>query len=266
MRITLNPITGKLDMAGDDITAVENASFYSSDIPTPEAHGGIEKGATFDNVPIATVLDRILHKPQPPVINSLSASKAAGVYELGSSYSVTLTCKISAGTSNIVKVELYKGSTVLNTWDENTSDDLTITHTLTINATATYKFVVTASDGRTAASSLTYSFVRPIYYGLADASTVPSSISGLSKVTLATSTTTYTANYPAFDNKRFVFAVRGSVSKALNPSLFDITKSLSSTSITVTCLDGQQLAYTLYYSEPNTQSKAYPVKYTFKIS
>lgn len=264
MRIIINPLTGKLDMAGEDISSVENASFYSSTTPTSEAHGGIDKGETFDNVPISTVIDRILHKPQPPKIDDIYASSVDRIYELGASPSVTLYCDYSSGTSNVVKMQLYQGSTVINTWELNSTGGI-ITHTLTINKTATYKFVATASDGRTANGSISYSFVRPVYYGLVAADTIPSSISGLSKWLPIATSGTYTANYKAFDNKRFVLALYGTVSKALNPSLFDITKSLSSASVNVTCLDGQELTYTLYYSEPNTQSKAYPVKYTYKL-
>lgn len=265
MRIIVNPITGKLDMAGEDISSVENASFYSSTTPTSEAHGGIDKGETFDNVPISTVLDRILHKPQPPKISDVYTSPVANsIYELGASVATTLYCEYTSGTSNVVKVQLYQGSTIINTWEMNSTSGQ-VSHSLTINKSATYKFVVTASDGRTANSSLSYSFVRPIYYGLVSADAVPSSVSGLSKWLPTATSGTYEAKYAAFDNKRFVLALYGTVSKALNPSLFDITKSLSSTSVQLTCLDGQELTYTLYYSEPNTQSKAYPVKYTFSL-
>lgn len=264
MKLTLNPITGKLDAVADSAADTESAAFYTSAEPTTEAHGGIEAGATFDREPVSRVLDRILHKPQPPKIISMGAASPAGTYEIGTALNDNvITAQIKPGTSPIVAVELLKNGNVAETLN---TDEETARFTVSIDKTVAYSVRVTAADGRSATSAtLNFRFTRPVFYGLIPPTGEPGGVSGLTKTLPAKDSGELTARYEAFDDKRFALALRGTVSKALNPSLFDITRSLTMTTVKVKCLDGQELDYSLYLSEPNSQAAAYPVRYTYAL-
>lgn len=264
MKLTLNPITGKLDAVAGSAADTESAAFYTSSEPTTEAHGGIEAGATFDREPVSRVLDRILHKPQPPKILSVGASSSAGTYEIGTVLiDNVITAQIKPGTSPIVTVELLENGNVAETLN---TEDVTARFTVSIDKTVAYSVRVTAADGRSATSAtLNFRFTRPVFYGLIPPTGEPGGVSGLTKTLPAKDSGELTARYEAFDDKRFALALRGTVSKALNPSLFDITRSLTMTTVKVKCLDGQELDYSLYLSEPNSQAAAYPVRYTYAL-
>lgn len=264
MRLDINPITGKLDLVGGTAdAAIEDAAYYSSDVPTTEAHGGIKAGTTFDRVPVAEVIDRILHKPQPPTVE-LTAKLAFGWHETGRGLTGNIiSATVTPGTAKIVKVEWLRGGKLAQTVDDM-PDGGVARFTDDTDKSVTHKVRVTDGEGLTAEASGTYSFVRPMYYGVVD--DVPDGVAGLSKVVPTARSGNYTANYAAYDRKRFVLALYGTVSKALNPSLFDITQSLGKTTAKVACADGQELTYTLYYSEPNSQEKAYPVIFTYRLA
>lgn len=257
MKLDINPITGKFDITAD--SSIESAATYTSTVPTTEAHGGIEKGTIFEDVPVSVVLDQILHKPVAPTL-TISPLVKAGVYELGASFENRLSAVVKLGSAQLSKVELYVGSTLTAT-NKTTPGGGSITFTETTNATTTYKVVATDTNGLTASASLSYTFLRPVYYGLlAD---VPTSVDDLTLAVPSAKSGTFTASYAAFDSKRLVFATPGTMSKALNPSLFDITASFSKTTLSVKCRDGQTVSYNVYYSEPSSQLAAYPVKYTY---
>ena len=255
MKFDFNPITGKLDLNGG---GADTAVYYTSDEPTTEAHGGIPAGATFDHEPVCKVIDRILHKPLPPAVTVDGSPFRAGAYETGSNLANTLTATVTKGTGDIVKVELYAGQT-LRAANTSSPNGGRVSFAETITGTETYRIVATDSNGLTAEAFIKFSFFRPVYYGLmAD---IPTSVSGLTRQVHAGGT--WKCTYPKFDKKRLVFATPGSMSKALNPSLFDITKSFSKVAVSVKCLDGKTIPYTIYYSDLNSQLADYPVTYTF---
>lgn len=257
MKFDFNPLTGKLDLCGSGSEATD-AALYTSTTPTTEAHGGIPAGATFDRVPVTQVIDRILHKPIAPTVTLAAAKYAAGYYETGQTLSDTLTATLTAGTSSITKVELYAAGKLVQTNSTPTSNKVTFATTTTANTK--YKVVVCDEGGLSSSSAeLSYTFLRPLYWGLP--SQVPQSVSGLSKKIAASGTVTIP--YPAFDTKRLVFATTGVMTKALNPSLFDITKSFNKTTLQVECLDGAMVTYNVYCSDLNSQIADYPIKFTF---
>lgn len=259
MKLDINPITGKLDMTGEQ-SSNDSSVLYSSDVPTTEAVGGVPKGATFDNVPITKVIDQILHKPVAPTV-TLAPSFPAGAYEVGSVLANSIVAKVTCGSSNIKKVEFYAGSKLTATDTTSAVSGGNVSFACSTSQSVTYKVVVTDVGGLTASATVAYSFLRPVYWGLS--SSVPSSITGLTLVVPSAKSGDFTAKYSAFDNKRIVFATPGAMTKALNPSLFDITKSFSLKVVKVLCRDGQNVNYNVYYTEPSSQLADYPVKYSF---
>lgn len=256
MKFDFNPITGKLDLNGGG--GADTAVYYTSDEPTTEAHGGIPAGATFDHEPVCKVIDRILHKAQPPAVTLTPATFKAGLYETGQKLSDTLRAAIRPGTGKVVKIDFYAGGALSRT-DENPGGDAT--YATDTAADRKYKVVVTDENGLTAASDeVAYTFRRPVYYGLT--SGVPTGIDGLTKK-LSAGGSGITVPYPTFDTRRLVFATTGTMTKAINPSGFDITASFSKTTVVVDCLDGAKVKYNVYYSNVNSQLEAYPVKFSF---
>lgn len=206
MRLDINPITGKLDLVGGTAdAAIEDAAYYSSDVPTTEAHGGIKAGTTFDRVPVAEVIDRILHKPQPPTVE-LTAKLAFGWHETGRGLTGNIiSATVTPGTAKIVKVEWLRGGKLAQTVDDM-PDGGVARFTDDTDKSVTHKVRVTDGEGLTAEASGTYSFVRPMYYGVVD--DVPDGVAGLSKVVPTARSGNYTANYAAYDRKRFVLATQ----------------------------------------------------------
>ncbi len=262
----VNPLTGKLDMVGDvDTTENDSLLYYTSEVPTPKAHGGIKAGATFDKMPLVQVIDQILHEPTNPTL-SLETNAKQTCYEIGTSFDLTITAHVTKGSSNIAKVEFFSDNTLMET-NTSLSGSGSITFKSKMTKTTTYKVVVTDANGLTDTKTLSYAFYRPIYYGVVP--NTPTSVNGLTKVIPTAKSGNYKANFSAFSSKRFVFAIYGSVSKVLNPSLFDITGNIMDVSngatIDVLCADGQTLKYNVYYSDINEQTKDYPVTYTYSL-
>lgn len=259
MKLDINPITGKLDIVGNQNSG-DSSVLYSSDVPTTEAVGGVPKGSTFDNVPITKVIDQILHKAVAPTV-TLAPAYAAGAYEIGNVLSNSIVAKVTCGSSDIKKVEFYVGTKLTATDTTSAVKGGAVTFSCSTNQSVTYKVVVTDASGLTASASASYTFLRPVYWGLS--SSVPDSIAGLTRAVPTAKSGDFTAKHSAFDNKRIVFATPGAMTKALNPSLFDITKSFSLKVVTVTCRDGQKVNYNVYYTDLSSQLADYPVKYTF---
>lgn len=262
MKFDFNPITGKLDLNGGGGADADAAIYYTSDDPTTEAHGGLPAGSTFDHEPVSKVLDRILHKPLPPTVTLSPATFKAGLYETGQKLSDTLTATIKPGTGKVVKVDFYVDGALSQTNDSPSGNKETYTTSTTANKK--YKVVVTDENGLTATSNeVAYTFKRPVYYGLTAG--VPTGTDGLTKM-LSAGGSGVSVPYPAFDTKRLVFATSGTMTKALNPSSFDITASFAKTTMVVECLDGAKVTYNVYYSNVNSQLEAYPVKYNFSTN
>ncbi len=263
MKLEMNPITGRLDISGMSASEVAQALTYTTTEPVSATVGGVSEGETFDSVPLVEVVDKILHKPLAPVV-SLSAQPKGGSYEKGAVLTVELTAVATRKTSDIAML-----SYIINTEAESVSSDVskggTFKHTLVVSANTTIKASVEDVQGRMATSAeIKYAFRNPIYWGLTD--DVPTGIEGLNKIIPTTDSGTLTADYGAYDSKRFVMAVCGSVGDVLNPSGYKIQNSLRNNQVEVECLDGQTHQYTIYYSEVNTQGTAYPVRWNYKLS
>lgn len=71
----VNPRLYNLEAALRDVECT-----YSSDVPTSVAIGGIKVGETFDNVPLKTIIDRLLHPSINPTLSVVNNGDSGTIY------------------------------------------------------------------------------------------------------------------------------------------------------------------------------------------
>lgn len=251
--------------AAIDKKAEKTELLYSNTTPTVQSHGGIAAGSTFTNIPITDMLTRILYPWVAPVVTAkVAAPSNGGTFEKGSTKNITsIQVTVQKKSSNITKVEIYNGTTLiatksgtdLNTLNSSGSATLTFSVNINITANTTFRAKVTDASGKvTSADTGTFTFVRPYYYGVvaATAAINTTTIKGLSKkiVTKGTQTIPYTAS-----NQRMVFASPndfGAIVTITDPNNFNVTSTFTKSTISVTGLDNVAHNYHVYVSEPTT--------------
>lgn len=235
--------------------SIGNAVF-NSDVPLYVTIGGFELGETFVNVPSSTMWRKLLYPYKQPTI-TFNITPSPAVYELGTTISsVTLKAVISKMSDDISIVQFLKNSANLGNAITNKPNGGTITYQDTnIKSTVTYNVKVT--DGKSKSytgTNRTYTFVYPMYAGVLDTDQfTESNIKGLTKKVMSPSN--YKHQPGAFTNKRMVMACppRWTISKMIDSNGFDNTASFKNKKLSITCLDGTQQQYTIYYNDPSTQ-------------
>ena len=254
----LNEETGDVIEDVNVLTDAECVS-YSNDTPTVSAHGGIPAGSTFDNVTIKKMLDDILY-PYTKALISLAASPGAAVREKGTTLdSIALTATVTKKSENITKVEFLKDSAVVGTISSPKAGGGTETYTYDegVSANCSFKARVTdAKNGTVDSNALSYVFVYPLYIGSLDAAAsnpTEAQIEAMEKKVVSKSNQSYTYTV---DNKRMAIACPPgwTLSKIVDPNGFDVTSSFAVKTVSITGLDGTAQDYTVYVSEPTTQT------------
>ena len=254
----LDENTGEVKEDVNVLTDAECVS-YTNETPTVNAHGGIPAGTSFDNVSVKKMLDDILYPYTKPTI-SLSASPGAAVREKGTTLdSIQLTANITKKSENISKVEFLKDAGVVGTVASPKAGGGSETYTYDdgVNANCAFKARVTdAKNGPVDSNTLSYTFVYPLYIGSLDASAsdpTETQIEAMEKKVVSKANQSYTYSV---DNKRMAIACPPgwTLSKIVDPNGFDITTSLAVKTVSIPGLDGTAQDYTVYVSEPTTQS------------
>ena len=248
-----------------------NASdlLYSNATPVVSAHGGVAAGETFDEVPVTDMLTKILYPWVAPVVTAAVVTPSnGGVFEKGNTQTVTsVNVTVTKKSANITKVELYNGSTVIGTKSgsdlsavnsSSTAQTLSFTGlNVSVSANQNLTAKVTDADGKvTSANTGTFSFVYPYYYGViasgatADAATVKA----LTKVVQAKGSKAL--NFTA-SNQKMVFAApaaNGAIKTITDPNGFNVTDTFTSSTVSITGLDGTAQSYYVYTSDATTVS------------
>lgn len=232
---------------------------YVDTEPVINAIGGVPAGKTYPNGTVQQVLYDILHPYVKPLI-SLSANPDAGVREKGTVLSsIALTATVTKKSSPIRKVEFLNGSTIIGTNDSPNANggDNTYNYAANLKADAILKARVTDQEGSVVTSSnKNYTFVYPLYIGYVDESAstpTQDQIKAMEKRVVSKSNQSFTYN---IEKKRFCIACPPgwTLSKILDPNSFDVTASFVVQSLSITGLDGTAQTYTVYVSDPTTQS------------
>ena len=191
-------------------------------------------------------------KPKATVSYSVSST----ILETGTTQSVVVTVSgITKGTNAVSKIQLYNGSTLLQTLTYSTSTTSYSFTAVSISSNTTFNIRVVDTNNQYGAYSRTYTFVNATYYGTTDAP--PTEITGLTKIlrTKATFENKFTCN-----NKHVVFLYPnsfGNLSSILDGNGFENITDFTATTLTV-----GGVSYNLYY----TTGKKTLSNFTYKFA
>ena len=172
LRKPYNCRKNKCGSGGSGSSTTSSGTFFTTS-PVSNPIGMFTSNQTVtqvDNMSINTAINNILHKDNPPII-VFSTVPTKTINEVGEKiYGVTLNTTItSLGTSNIVRVEFYKSSTLLSSQSySGSSRTYTYNDTATIENDVTYSTKVYYSFGagnNVINSKIDFRFVRNAFFG-----------------------------------------------------------------------------------------------------
>ncbi len=252
----------KLDGVADGATA--NDTKYKNQTPSTVAVGGIPKGYVppVSGVEAIDMLDKLLHAYVSPSATAAAKPINGGVFELGTSQTVTsVDVNITLGSTGIKKIEVLDSSSVLGSKDSGIAggvNTITLSKTLTVNANKQLSVKITDNEDKSiTVKTGSFTFVRPYYYGSIAAGATPTEelIKAATKSVTTKGTKTFT--YNCTDQKMLLAYPKeyGVLKKILDPNNFDVTDTFTRTEVTV---DG-----VVYYAYANTASTVSNFKMTF---
>lgn len=261
-KFKVNPITGKFDMVGE---GTGEGMTYTNAEKTIETIGGVKAGTSFDKATVEDVFNMLFYPERGPLV-SLSASDTNYNREVGDIIDVlTLTATTTKKSYPIKSVKLSDGQSISVPKADGGAETFTIKN---VGKNVSFSASVTDEKGLSGkSSSISYAFRRPIYYGIIASNKADDAmIRGLTKVIPTADSGTITAAFGRFDSMRMMVAIAGSVSDILNPSGYKILNSFDTRfSVDVQCLDGQDVPFNVYISNPNKQD-AYTCKITYSLN
>ena len=247
---------------------------YSNDTPVVNPLGGIKAGDTFDNMPIAEVLTKLLYPYVAPVISSTSIAKVPDrVLEYGEEQKVSsLAVQVQKKSNPITSIKLIANAgSVDEVLEEKTGDtvknggNIPFSTQLTISKTykPTLKFRVTDGTSTVDSGSISTTFVYPYYYGAigADATATETIVEGLTKKVEAKGTKAWTFT---LSNQKAVFAYPksyGVLKSIINQNNYEVLNTFIRLELSIVGLDGTQQTYYVYISDG--ASTVTDFKYTF---
>lgn len=262
----------KIGDGESNVSMLPSLTTYSNSTPTVNALGGVEANTTFDNMPITDVLTKILYPYVAPVIGTTTSSPNGGVFENGSTQTITsVTSSVTKKSASISKVELLQGSTVLKTHSAipNGGNISFAGLSVAINKDTSNKNLtvkVTDSENKSYTKNTgTFSFVYPYYYGAIGANTTISEtvIEGLTKKIESKGSKAWTFT---LSNQKAVFAYPksyGALKSIIDANNFTVTDAFTRSELSIIGLDGTAQTYYVYVS--NGASTLSDFKYTFNI-
>ena len=258
------PVTKPEAVVIDDSTTLNDKIYYSTAVPTTATVGGVATGTTYTNADIIQVLDDILHPYVAPKV-SISTSKTATYYELGTTVDVTVTVTPTIGSKAITKVAILKNATE----DEVAVDSSNaLSKSYTLDTTTTFNGRV--SDGTKTVDttgSTKFTFIRPYYYGTIPAAELTNKaditadqIHALNKVVKPTGAQ-YTVPFSG-SNCYQVLATIGTLSQILDPNNFDYTAAWQSYGQVVVVNEyGVNVNYNVYISDVVGSAMTFKIRF-----
>lgn len=257
------PVTKPEAVQIDADTTLNDKIYYSTAVPTTATVGGVETGTTYTKADIIQVLDDILHPYVAPKV-SISTSKTATYYELGTTVDVTVTVTPTVGSKAITKVAILKNATE----DEVSTESSALSKTYSLDTTTTFNGRV--SDGTKTVDttgSTKFTFIRPYYYGTIPADELASKaaitadqIHALNKVVKPTGAQ-YTVPFSG-SNCYQVLATVGTLSQILDPNNFDYTAAWQSYGQVVSVNEhGVDVNYNVYISDVVGSAMTFKIKF-----
>lgn len=227
------------------------------------AIGGIAKGKKYENANVVDIINDLLHPYVAPTNVRLALSGVnGGTFEMGSTQNVTgATVTWTAGSQNVTKAEVVSGGSPVGSADvasDTGSSAVTLTQNVTANTTFTAR--VTDATQQTNGSSVSFTFVYPMYQGVVASGTPvdATAINGLTKIIQGKST--QTVSYTTEGAQQVVFAYPksyGDLRSILDPNNFGCIDTFTKSEVSVTGLDSTAQEYNVYVVTTNIQAFAY---------
>ena len=246
---------------------------YTNAEPIVAPIGGVKVGETFDNVPVADMLTKILYPYTKPTINTMAATATGGVFEKGTSVSITaMSVIVGKKSSALAKVEFLNGSTVVDTISTGlpTSGTATIksakTFAITTNSTLAAKvYDSEKTAGVSTVNGPSYTFVDPYFYGAVPAATAMTSeaINALTKKIETKGAKKYA--FSGVNNATMVFAYPksyGVLKSIIDPNGFNLTDTFARTEVNVTVKSGE-VPYYVYRNSASTVDNGYTMTFNY---
>lgn len=223
--VTDSETNGNIVVDGEEVKVFDDV--FKAEGTTVVAAGGIAAGSTVNGKTFQQILYNMMYPYQKPTI-SAAASPNGGTYMKGNKQTITsVTATVTKKTEEIQKVELYNGSTLVAT--KNGDDTISSSSTALVKNGGKVVFeglsrevsanggqykakVYDITGGTAEASTGSFSFINPYYYGVCGASATldEALVEGLTKDLSgkASKTYSYTTN-----SQRMVIAYPSSYGK-----------------------------------------------------
>lgn len=267
---------GVYDQVQADIDAVEgqiaDATLFETDMVTVSALGGIKAGQDLNGMTVQEVLTKLLYPHVDQVVGTVSTTPGASTREHGNYQTVTqVSAPVTKKSNPITKVELYKGSTLIDTKTEMPNGGTATFAGLseaTVNGTKfTIKAYALGENGVEKAvskDSSSFVYVYPFYWGVmpAGATVDGAMVTGLTKVIEGKAQKAYT--YTTSQNHAVIAypKAHGKLKSILDPNNFENLAAFTCHEVKVTGLDKTEQDYYVYVSGASSVTN---FKYTFKF-
>lgn len=263
---TNKTIVGAINEIKKEINNMEvggSGGIFETDQLTINAVGGIKTNTDLNGKSWQEIIDAMFYPYTKPVI-SVTGTPNGGVYEKGNTQTITnVKVVVTKKSKKITKVEVFNGVTSLGsktgTEVENggTFNFAVSVPVNSINVQLTAKATdETGDNGVSSATTGAFTFVYPYYVGICDDGVAidETLVKSLTKKieNKANKSISYTTN-----NQRMVFAYPksyGAIKSIIDPNNFDVTATFTSTTVSVTSLDGTVQDYYVYVNGASTQS------------
>lgn len=255
----------KLATLKDEITYDEQAA---SGVTL--AVGGINKGDKLDNMTFKEIITKLFY---PYVASSsvrLTTNPAAGVFEAGSTKSITdATVSWNAGSTQVKKAEVLVGSTVKGTAQVSAGTSIKVTFDApeSLGAAGTTTFTARVTDGGASpisGGSASFQFVYPFYHGVLNSDTVDeAAVKGCIKDVSVKSNKTYSYDTAGAQKKCIIAfpANYGTIKSVIDPNGFENVDKFAKQTFTVTGLDQTAQSYNVYVATLNVENMALTFKF-----
>ena len=238
-------------------TQYDENTLYTNATPIVEPTGQIAAGDTFTDEPVKNMLTKILYPYVQPEISG-SAAVSSRVLEKGVSTTVaTVTATVIKKSENIASVDLYNGSTLVESKTDAVASGGTFVFNQSIAITESTVLKVKATDGKPVtveAVAAEYVCVYPFFHGaVATGATLDSAaITALTKDVAAKGERTYT--FDLDDNCAVVAypAAYGDLVKIEDANGFNLLPAFTKSQVSVTCADSTNQTYNVYVKDAAT--------------
>ena len=255
----------KLATLKDEITYDEQAA---SGVTL--AVGGIKKGDKLDNMTFKEIITKLFY---PYVASSdvrLTTNPAAGVFEAGSTKSITdATISWNAGSTQVKKAEVLVGNVVKGeaTVSAGNGAKVTLTAPESLGAAGATTFTARVTDGGASpisGGSASFQFVYPFYHGVLSSDTVDeAAVKGCIKDVSVKSNKTYSYDTAGAQKKCIIAfpASYGTIKSVIDPNSFENVDKFKKQSFTITGLDKTAQNYNVYVATLNVENMALTFKF-----